>query len=99
MRHVSREHTLYLERVRFFRIDIAQVGVARKQGVAREGAALALIVRTQDDEHVFQCYHREERPDDQRQNPDDIILCRCRRERRGEHIEWRCANVAVDYTR
>jgi hypothetical protein len=50
----------------------------------------------EDDQHVFDGDHHGERPYDNRQDPDEVIvegwLGKCRR----VHIEWAGPDVAVD---
>ncbi|MDT4849564.1 hypothetical protein FQZ97_836880 [compost metagenome] len=47
---------------------------AQRQGGQRHHPALALVVGTQDEEHVLQRHHPEQRPEDQRQHAEHAVM-------------------------
>ena len=57
-------------------ISFEAAHVSRKQGVAAERAALALVVGAQNNKNIFQRHHDGERPYDQGQDLNDIALAR-----------------------
>ena len=73
-------------------------GRARQCG-ERQNAALALVVRPGDEEHVFHRHDQEQRPGDQRQQPEHIVLDDAvakDRETLPEGVDRTGADIAVD---
>ena len=52
---------------------VGRRGTPRQRG-QRHGAALALVVGTQDEHHVLERHHPQQRPQDQRQDPQHAIM-------------------------
>lgn len=72
--------------------------VATQQRVSAESAALAIIVCAKDDKDVFDCDHEDERPNNDRQDPKQVLAARLIFECRRIHVERTGPDVAIDGT-
>jgi hypothetical protein len=75
-----------------------QTNISRQKRVGTERAALAIIVRPQNDQDVLDRNHQRKAPNDERQRAHEIRTIRRLRKRRRKHIERRGSNIAIDDT-
>ena len=69
--------------------------ISAEQRINSKGAALTLIIGPEHDKHIFDTDHQRKRPDDERENAEEVIVARLLGEGRGVDIEGRSANVTV----
>ena len=74
----------------------------RGQSGQRQRTSLAIIVGAEQDQHVFHCHRDNQRPQDQRQHPQNRVECNRSVADPGpdghlEGVEWAGADVAIDY--
>ena len=78
---------------------MCDVGIPREETVEREGAALSIIVGTQNDEAVFDGDDKSQSPDDDGQRADEVLGGGLAGKGRRVHVQRRGAYVAVDDAR
>ena len=74
---------------------------AQRQRHQRHLAAFAAVIRTQQQQHIFQRHHQHQRPEHHRQHTQHVVVIHRHRVAAGEHflhgVERAGADVAVDH--
>jgi hypothetical protein len=88
--------SLHLDERRLTGITVRDVHVAAQERVHTESAALAAVVRVEDDKDVFDCHHHEKTPDDNREDTEEVLTRGGFGKRRRIHVKGAGSYVAVD---
>lgn len=72
--------------------------IASQEGVTRECTSLALIVRPQDEENIFQRDHNRQGPQYQREHLQQALIIWRIRESGAEHIQRTRTNITINRT-
>jgi len=77
-------------------IAVCDVQVAGQERVCRKGTTLTVVVGKENNDDVFQCDHHEQRPDDERQDADQVLLARVFGENGRVYIERTGSDISID---
>jgi hypothetical protein len=69
--------------------------IAAEQRVGAESSSFSIVVGAENDDDILERYHQGQRPEDDRQDPNEVGIAGSFSEGRGEDVQWTRAYISV----